>query len=513
MKRGLNTKKIVRIISVMFLAGGICLWLWKYNKEKIVYVPNMTQEQKLQDFHQFYSTVTEAMPFLADVKEVYGIDFVARKDYYEAKILQTQSDAEFYAIMQAISRDLCSFHTDICYPLYSNVKEIACYYSRIIVNMKGMEEAQNLWFQSIGEEIKKNPIKDALYVVYFDGEYIVVSSELEGVEAGDRLVSVNGVPANDYLVQNLSLGKICYDGKLKSAYRTQVTFNGSVGEEVQAIWKKEDGQEYSIEMKHSPLGELVMGYGYLYEEPVEGVVQETLPIIYSYQDKQNGVEYVKISNFDNNQGYKLKKILWGLEYPTVIIDLRGNYGGKITYFKDNIYPYLYSENKSNVQYWKTNDSKYNDKMTNNITVRLNKFLETEESLVYKMRNSFVGKYFGESRNIYYLIDDGTASSADFAALTVKKNNLGTLVGENTRGEGGGQSFICDKLDNSGLVFIYYAAVSCDETGAGTYTPGTEPDVYISATYEDYLERAKYPNARYENLVQYDPLIKWIIEND
>ena len=231
------------------------------------------------------------------------------------------------------------------------------------------------------------------------------------------------------------------------------------------------------------------------------------------QDNHNVVEYIKISYFSNNQGYKLKDILLGLEYSTVIIDLRGNYGGRMTYFNDYIYPYLYSEKISNVQYWKTNVSKYTKKMTNNITVRPNKFTETKESVIYKMSSSFVGKYTGDVRKIYYLIDDGTGSSADFAVMSVKKHNLGTLVGENTRGEGGGQSFICDKLNHSGLVFIYYPAASCDEAGKSLYTPGTEPDVYISATYDDYLKRQKYPNAKYENLVQYDPLIKWIIEND
>lgn len=39
----------------------------------------LTTEQKIEDF---YVTITESVPFLQDVKNLYGIDFVDRKEYY-----------------------------------------------------------------------------------------------------------------------------------------------------------------------------------------------------------------------------------------------------------------------------------------------------------------------------------------------------------------------------------------------------------------------------------------------
>lgn len=511
MKRGMISNK-KRIMMIIIMLSVVLLWVLRSNDSKIDYYPELSKEQKVEDFLQFYNTMIESIPFIEDVKAVYGIDFKARKEYYESVIARTENNAEFFAAMQAISRDLCSFHTDLCYPLYSNVKEIKCYNSRKIVKMKGMEEQQNLWFESIGEEIKKYNIENFIYVVYFDGEYVAINSEVNSVEDGDKLVSVNDIPVNDYFIENLSLGKICYDGKYEKAYRTQFTLNDNEGEAVRTVWRNQEGEEYTRELYHSLMGELVMGYGYLYEQDKDKEAYEETPTIYSYRDYTNQVEYIKIANFSNNEGEKLGDIFSNIEFETIIVDLRGNYGGSPSYFNEYIYPYLYSEKVSCDRYWKTKHSKFNNKMINNITVRLNKYFQTEQDIIYKMSDLFVGRYGGDKRNIYYLIDDGTASSADFAAMSVKKYNLGTLVGENTRGEGGGQSYICDKLGNSGLVFIYYPSVSCDEKGRSLYTPGTAPDVYVSATHMDYLEKMKYSNTKYENLVQYDPLIEWIIEN-
>ncbi len=505
-------KRVKYIIVFLVFIIGVFFVVLKYNAEKVIYNQNLTQEQKMEDFEQFYTIVSKSVPFLEDIMDIYGIDFVGRKEYYESMITRTSNNAEFYATMQAISRDLCSFHTDICYPFYNNIRGIQGYNSRTIANIKGMKETQNLWFDSLGREMKESNTEDIVSVVYFDGEYVVIDSKVDGINEGDRLITVNEVPANDYLVQHISLGKICYDGKRKSAYRTQYAFNGSSGDVVNVVWRNKQGEEYTTELYHSLMGELVMGYGSLYEDAEEQTVSELIPSVYSHRDDENQIEYIKIADFDNNEGEKIKKIISEMKYETVIIDLRGNYGGNIKYFENYIYPNLYSTDILDNRYWMTNKTKHNNKMINNITVNINKYSETQDCLVYRLSSKFVGRYEGEEKNIYYLVDDSTGSSADFAAMIVKNNKLGTLVGENTRGEGGAQSFICDKLDNSGLVFIYFSAVACNAEGQKIFTPGTEPDVYIAASYEDYLAKLQYTDSKYENLVKYDPLLKWIIKN-
>lgn len=510
LKQKVKLKKRICIFSVMFV--GICFIFFKYHSEEVVYQNELTKEEKIQDFTQFYTIMCEAMPFLEEVKNTYGIDFVNRKEYYESMITSTNNNAEFYATMQAISRDLCSFHTNVCYPLYSNVKGIRGYNARKTINLKGMKETQNLWYESLGKEIKEYSTVDCVSVVYFDGEYVVVDSAVEGVSKGDRLVYVNDVSANEYLIQNLSLGYICYDGKRKNAYRTQYTFNDSNGDRVSTVWRNEQGEEFTRELKHSLMGELIMGYGYLYGEVEEQTISQTLPTVYSYRDDKKQIEYIRIADFSNNKGNRVRDIISEMKYNTVIIDLRGNYGGNVAYFQNYIYPYLYSEDFTCNQYWMTNKSKYNSKMLNNITVSFNEYAEKQNDVVFEIQNKFVGRYEGPEKNIYYLVDDGTGSAADFAAMVVKNNNLGILVGENTRGEGGAQSFICDYLGNSGLVFIYYSAIMCSEDGEKMYTPGTEPDVHIAASYEDYLEKMKYLDSEYESMVQYDPLLKWIFDN-
>jgi len=239
---------------------------------------------------------------------------------------------------------------------------------------------------------------------------------------------------------------------------------------------------------------------------------DILSAVYSYRDDANQIEYIKISNFENNEGNRLKQIISEMKYNTVIIDLRGNYGGSPYYFERYIYPYLYEEDLSGARYWMTNRTKYNNKMIHNLTVFTNLYSKSEDSIIYKKDYKLSGAYEGEKKNVYYLVDENTASAADGAATLVKDNELGTVVGGNTSGEGLGQSFICDILDNSGLVFIYYSAVACSESGEKLYSFGTEPDVYITASYEEYLQKMQFSDGKYENLIQYDPLIKWVIEN-
>ena len=88
---------------------------------------SLSDEQKLEDFEQFYDLMCKEAPFLDDVKKTYGIDFVANKDYYEELILSTETNVEFFATMDAICSDLCSFHTNMTLPYSQKIEDDSQY--------------------------------------------------------------------------------------------------------------------------------------------------------------------------------------------------------------------------------------------------------------------------------------------------------------------------------------------------------------------------------------------------
>ena len=103
-------------------------------------VAELTMEQKLSDFNDLYDTLSESIPYFDDIDSLYGIDFRDRHDYYESKIRETTDNCEFYCTLQAISQDIPSFHTDICFPLYSNIRNIQCCGSDEV-----LDRFNNLW--------------------------------------------------------------------------------------------------------------------------------------------------------------------------------------------------------------------------------------------------------------------------------------------------------------------------------------------------------------------------------
>ena len=98
----LKRKRIVASVIILTICLGCIVsgfaikhLLNEWNKLENVSV-SLTDEQKLEDFEQFYSLICERIPFLDDSCEIYGIDFQARKKIYEETITSAESNLDFY---------------------------------------------------------------------------------------------------------------------------------------------------------------------------------------------------------------------------------------------------------------------------------------------------------------------------------------------------------------------------------------------------------------------------------
>ena len=477
----------------------------------------MTTEEKLEDFEEFYNTILEATPYLNEVKELYGIDFMQRKSYYEQEIKDTENNLQFYGVMKAIAVDVASFHTDVCFPWYDNLTGLSCYDSEETLAQIGIEAKLEAWMQNIGEEIKA--YEDVKYVIacYVDGEYVVWQSatdEQYQYLANQTLISVNDMSAEKYVVEKLGLYDLAYDSSLDKPYREKIILNDRIGEPVQVVWQDENGTEIEETWYYDLGAEVAYGYGWLYqEEPDASSLSENS--FYAYRDDVNQLEYVVIDNFQNEKaGPEIYEYLSNTVYDKIVIDLRSNYGGFPKYASEYIYPALYSEDLVHTFQCVVPDKDVNDAQTKDwIVLLFNPHTKDEENYYFTVSRKYKGEQ-EKDKDVYYLVGVDTGSAADTYINFVKENQLGTVVGTNTGGEGLGLSYICDSLTNSSLVYVHYASKPVTQENIN-FSGGTEPDVYIGRSREDFELREAYRKQGveecYEMQLKYDTVLKWVVE--
>lgn len=109
-------------------------------------------------------------------------------------------------------------------------------------------------------------------------------------------------------------------------------------------------------------------------------------------------------------------------------------------------------------------------------------------------------------NLFILIDYTTISAGDEAASFVKQYGLGTLIGNNTAGEGRTGSYLTAVLPNSRLVFNYnFGYNSIDDKDNSVY--GTAQDIYIQNGIEEYIKKLSPDNSlSFENRLKWDSIL-------
>lgn len=486
-----------------------------FNKE--VSSLNLTHDEKMADFEEFYSNIIKSVPLLDDQAKMYGISFKDRKDYYIELIEKTQDDYEFFCTMAAIEEDIPSFHTDICFPLYSNISNLGGYNVEKILCGTNFKSITEYWYKCIGNAYVRFSEVQRTNFKYIDGEYLFdapYSSEQYQNFQGYTLVSIDGKRINDYVVSNVSTYKIYYDYVRDIPYRWYLTLNDRVGEKVKVTLKDSDGNTINTELYFDFQIEVIDAFSYYYEDDA---TESKGSSIYYYSDFENGIGYVDIENFLNSNGKELEKILKSMgDFDNIVIDLRGNYGGYRKYAQRYLYQAIYSDDVETTLNWFIPSSDLNKIINNNLKNKL--FYQSssdKDGCNYSRKYIYRGKAADNKQSVYYLIDRGTASAADGYVAMIKENKLGTLIGSNTSGEGIADSYCCDSLKNSGLVYIYSPSLSYNQNGTNNSIYGTSPDIYTEQTKDSFYLQREMQAARkdinlYTEMLKYDTaLIKTI----
>lgn len=194
----------------------------------------------------------------------------------------------------------------------------------------------------------------------------------------------------------------------------------------------------------------------------------------------------------------------------LIIDLRGNGGGNSAYTNFYLYPMIlgkkdfkdtneyilfrsdevfkydpqYPELKSSIKKIKESDFKY---LEENIP-----FLKKDKKMMDDIRKNYTHIIFnpglenaGEfgddykfNGNLYLLIDEDVYSSGQIAAHFFRDNNLGTIIGEKTGGDGIGTTPAMVKLPNTKYILRFSHELGLRETNSIEESTYTIPDIEI-----------------------------------
>ena len=85
------------------------IWLKELDHKEF----NLSKEDYIEDFNFAYNTLKEHYPFFEINKKLYGIDWLANKEKYEAYIAESKNDADFFTRMNYVLAELHNWHTHL----------------------------------------------------------------------------------------------------------------------------------------------------------------------------------------------------------------------------------------------------------------------------------------------------------------------------------------------------------------------------------------------------------------
>jgi C-terminal processing protease CtpA/Prc len=380
----------------------------------------------------------------------------------------------------------------------------------VIANNKYLEN-------EIYKTIDNNP--DIKYDVftYVDGAYYFdpANSNDNACDSYSKITEINGISVDEYVISNPMRFWLFYDGVNGKSARTRIICNSKIGTEVTIIVENQDGSTESMETCISALADTLWVYSDIYKH---GSDEDFLV----YEDDKNQVSYVRLNSMGGTDGDEVYDALKNLKYDNVILDLRENYGGNTSFASDYIYPALFADDIKETGIWYmpvTNENKSIIKnFYNYILIKPKKTTETPydgADTYYSSKVTY--KYKGkqkQNKNVIILAGMNTGSAADRFVSDMKKNNMATVIGNNTGGEGLANSYNMVSIPNSKLAFIYMPGGAKNPDGTDNSVYGTIPDYYVNQNIEDYY--IEYENKTdkafdYSETYEYDTVLRYAID--
>ena len=467
---------------------------------------NLSTEQKVKDFLFLSRMLTENTFLKEQTEEHLNFLWEERDASFLKEVKKTSNDIDFYFVLRRYLNELNSIHTYVMAPNYENYLSVS--EARMMQRIEEIPENNVREF----EEKLTSAVDDTLgyqevVFVYIEGQYYEVGTE-------NVLVQVNG---NQDIYEEMKLLGVSYrteyDHLRKTAYYPFVILNEGYGEKINV--KMADGKERSLCFS-SEVEYRVLNTG------LKGMEKGRSTFLYLWEDD---TVYLRIGSLERYRSAELKDVMDLLveeerTVKNIIIDLRGNVGGisgnVLFGVLDKVYPTkIRSRREFYLPYTEWNKllmektygiDKGNARITKNVPDAVN-----DGKYYYAIKEeSNVGSKKNEMSSIYVLVNNDTASAADWLAHDLREYMDAKIVGVNTNGEGLGESPAYTLLPNSGLLVSYFDSYAQNSDGRSNSMYGTAPDYYVENTIGDFNSK-EYSEDSITQLMKNDSQLKYALE--
>lgn len=528
-----NENKVMRRISLCFsVLTGIVIYMMigygiyediAFRRQSEKHMPKMSTEfetyvvadkgeelsveQKVNDF-LFLSKMLEESTFLkGQTEELLHISWEERNVAFRKMVEETENDVEFYFVMRRYLNEMNSIHTYVVDPNYDNYLSFSRV--RTMQNLENELSENKLgdFEQKLLNAVEETEEYQEWVFIYIEGNYYEVGTEIE-------IVRVNG---NEDIYGELNRAGVCYkteyDSLRERPYYPFVVLNEGYGEKL--VIEMSNGEEKTV--FYAPEVERRVS-----ENGIKELEKGRSTFLYLWEDE---TAYVRIGSLSRNQSVELKNVMELLEkeereVKNIVFDLRGNGGGiggnVMLGVLDKIFPttirtkrefYLpYTEWNKRLLEETYGIDKENTRITENGPEEI-----TEADFCYLIKEEIsVGSKKNKQRDIYVLVNNDTASAADWLAHDLREYMSAVIVGVNTNGEGLGESPAYTLLPNSGLLVSYFDSYAENSQGKSNSMYGTAPDYYVENTIED-LNSRDYSEENLTSLMKTDSQLKYVLE--
>lgn len=366
-----------------------------------------------------------------------------------------------------------------------------------------------------------------LDIAYQGGHYVLQQAAAVGqwaLPAGSLVTSVDGSSTDEFVLQQQYRAHLRYDPQLGKFFLHPL-LSVDPGPD-RAGWdvtfRLPDQTEQTVFVRKIP--------GYVPHRPDESRAANIRCL-----SLQDGLLYVKINTFyrefvaEDNQ--TLRHCFASGQFQAAILDVRGNNGGEIWSYMDNLIaplidqPVTYQATVANREsfyawhgwrFWLyawENDNQLTDPRAHVQQVEEIAYPPYSEQgwrvLRVTRRIEPSAQPFSFDGQVYVLADNNALSAADSFAAVMKQTRLAKVIGANTAGWGqAAQAKMLYSLPNSGLLFYVDSELIFNPDGSLDNYTGVAPDVFLDPSSYP----TPYPLAFDRETLLADRWVQWVISD-
>ena len=499
---------------------------------------SLTVEQRLSDFDYMYELVCLENPRKEMFEEAYGISYDDIYNTYREYIVNAETDFEYFAYMADFLAVLPGEHNYMALPEY----EFDDIMGFDMCNVYGTQEIKDYitsWHEDFRDDVESYSDCSLIVFRYIDGKYVgavPTKDTLKYVSDYDmgQIISIDGKDPRDMCFDFLERTVPVYDSGNDCFFRNYLLFNDCRGVKHTAEILMPDGTTVTADLYKDPAFEVAYFDGpSAYpaqgedqpadtgdedtETPVVDVWSDDyVPETYSiYADETRKLVYLNSISCETYEGERLvrdfNEAVEQADADTVILDLRNNGGGEIDFCTTQLLPALFSHDQQFASPVIGGVNPYTSKMYDSIFQRMVLFYYDSETPQVDSDYYYYSDHFDVTGNavrdfkIYVLTSQQTFSSGDIITNLCKEYDNAVIVGTNTEGEGLCGSPLNCYLPESRFAFVYVPSVNVDHPENSYY--GTEPDVYVHYTLDDYNAKQEL-NRQGMNTSEYETRLLW-----